>query len=134
MAITSKSFRLLLLLFLGISFSLLSGCTSLHNDDPDDESAIVQVSNLQNETFDGNLTIRLNNSTVLNQSLTVGASNVTQLTEIPAPENPPETYQVEVTAGNWTATENTTESEGFDELSIVLEEPEDITVVSYEAG
>ena len=133
MGINSISFRLLLLLILGISFSLLSGCTSLHNDDPD-ESAIVSVSNLQNETFDGNLTIRLNNSTVLNQSLTIDASNVTQLIEIPAPENPPETYQVEVTAGNWTATDNTTESEGFNELFIVLEEPEDITVVSYEAG
>ena len=133
MIIKSNSVRLLLLLILGISFSLLSGCTGAHFDDPN-ESAIVQVSNLQNETFDGNLTIRLNNSTVLNQSLTVGASNVTLLTEIPAPENPPETYQVEVTTGNWTATDNTTESEGFNELLIVLEEPEDIRVVSYEAG
>jgi len=92
------------------------------------------VSNLQNETFDGNLTIRLNNSTVLNQSLTIDASNVTQLSEIPAPENPPETYQVEVTAGNWTVTENTTESEGFTELLIIIDGPEDIRVWFYEGG
>jgi len=132
MVVLSNSFRLLLLLILAISFSLLSGCIApqLKSHDDPNEPAIVKVSNIQNETFDGNLTIWRNNSTELNRSLTVGASNVTELTEIPPPQNPPETYHVEVRTDNWTATGSTTESKGFDELVIVLEGPEDIMVLA----